>query len=232
MALLQECPPRFCAPLARACGAEAHRALTSRNSLGALRALAARAQPRPDRLRRGRLEPDPGPLFRCALCAQRNHATDGAAGGSPSGASWRSTRAGPSGGRWPSPAPPSGLCVANLHATNDRPELADRGRAARRGGRDRLGGRGAAALRRRPQPAAGREPRGLRRAARALRPRRADRPATRSTTCWSAGWRRSSRRASWPPERRELREDGLRPAPLRPRPGRGRFADPDPKVVR
>ncbi|HEX8958193.1 MAG TPA: hypothetical protein VF770_00045, partial [Solirubrobacterales bacterium] len=27
VALLQECPPRFAAPLARACGAEAHRAL-------------------------------------------------------------------------------------------------------------------------------------------------------------------------------------------------------------
>ncbi|MGC1851462.1 MAG: hypothetical protein WA687_03355, partial [Solirubrobacterales bacterium] len=32
VALLQECPPRWCEPLARACGAEPHRALTSRNS--------------------------------------------------------------------------------------------------------------------------------------------------------------------------------------------------------
>lgn len=45
VALLQECPPRWRDPLARACGAEAHRALTSRNSLGALRALAARINP-------------------------------------------------------------------------------------------------------------------------------------------------------------------------------------------
>ncbi len=45
MALLQECPPRFAEPLANACGAEAHRALTSRNSFGALRALAARLNP-------------------------------------------------------------------------------------------------------------------------------------------------------------------------------------------
>jgi len=45
VALLQECPPRFAEPLARACGAEAHRALTSRNSFGALRALAARLNP-------------------------------------------------------------------------------------------------------------------------------------------------------------------------------------------
>jgi endonuclease/exonuclease/phosphatase family metal-dependent hydrolase len=45
VALLQECPPRFGEPLARACGAEAHRVLTSRNSFGALRALAARLNP-------------------------------------------------------------------------------------------------------------------------------------------------------------------------------------------
>jgi endonuclease/exonuclease/phosphatase family metal-dependent hydrolase len=45
VALLQECPPRFAEPLARACGAQGHRVLTSRNSLGALRALAARLNP-------------------------------------------------------------------------------------------------------------------------------------------------------------------------------------------
>ncbi len=45
VALLQECPPRWRDPLARACGAEAHRALTSRNSLAALRGLAARLNP-------------------------------------------------------------------------------------------------------------------------------------------------------------------------------------------
>jgi endonuclease/exonuclease/phosphatase family metal-dependent hydrolase len=45
VALLQECPPRYAAPLARACGAEAHRALTSRNSLSPLRQLAARLNP-------------------------------------------------------------------------------------------------------------------------------------------------------------------------------------------
>ena len=45
VALLQECPPRFAEPLARACGAEAHRALTSRNALGPLRALLARQNP-------------------------------------------------------------------------------------------------------------------------------------------------------------------------------------------
>lgn len=45
VALLQECPPRWSAPLARACAAQPHRALTSRNSLATLRALAARINP-------------------------------------------------------------------------------------------------------------------------------------------------------------------------------------------
>jgi endonuclease/exonuclease/phosphatase family metal-dependent hydrolase len=45
VALLQECPPRWWRPLAAACDAEAHGALTSRNSFGALRALAARLNP-------------------------------------------------------------------------------------------------------------------------------------------------------------------------------------------
>jgi endonuclease/exonuclease/phosphatase family metal-dependent hydrolase len=44
-ALLQECPPRFARHLADACAAEAHRVLTSRNSLGRLRAAAARVNP-------------------------------------------------------------------------------------------------------------------------------------------------------------------------------------------
>lgn len=45
VALLQECPPRYAAPLARACDAEAHRALTSRNSFSPLRQVAARLNP-------------------------------------------------------------------------------------------------------------------------------------------------------------------------------------------
>jgi endonuclease/exonuclease/phosphatase family metal-dependent hydrolase len=45
VALLQECPPRFAAPLARACRAEAHRVLTSRNDLAPLRRLLARLNP-------------------------------------------------------------------------------------------------------------------------------------------------------------------------------------------
>lgn len=45
LALLQECPPRWCEPLAGACGAKPHRVLTSRNSLSAIRALGARLNP-------------------------------------------------------------------------------------------------------------------------------------------------------------------------------------------
>lgn len=45
LALLQECPPRWATPLARATGAEAHLVLTSRNSLGAIRAALAAANP-------------------------------------------------------------------------------------------------------------------------------------------------------------------------------------------
>jgi len=45
VALLQECPPRFCTVLAQACEADAQLTLTSRNSLGALRSLAARLNP-------------------------------------------------------------------------------------------------------------------------------------------------------------------------------------------
>jgi endonuclease/exonuclease/phosphatase family metal-dependent hydrolase len=44
-ALLQECPPRWARPLAQATGAAAHRVLTSRNSLAALRGAVARLNP-------------------------------------------------------------------------------------------------------------------------------------------------------------------------------------------
>ena len=45
VALLQEVPPRWAAPLAASCEAGGHRALTSRNSLAPLRRLAARLNP-------------------------------------------------------------------------------------------------------------------------------------------------------------------------------------------
>jgi endonuclease/exonuclease/phosphatase family metal-dependent hydrolase len=45
IALLQECPPRWVAPLARECGAEVHRTLTSRNWLLPLTSAIARRNP-------------------------------------------------------------------------------------------------------------------------------------------------------------------------------------------
>jgi endonuclease/exonuclease/phosphatase family metal-dependent hydrolase len=45
LALLQECPPRWVRSLARSCEAEAHMSLTSRNSLAILRSLVARLNP-------------------------------------------------------------------------------------------------------------------------------------------------------------------------------------------
>jgi len=124
VALLQECPPRFAAPLARACAAEPHRALTSRNSLGSLRALAARTNPDLMAAAEGGSNLT---LVRDSL--RRNPSTRQGQGARPSGAiverrqvtihsgrperrTMALTRTGP------------GLCVANLHATNDRPALA------------------------------------------------------------------------------------------------------------
>jgi endonuclease/exonuclease/phosphatase family metal-dependent hydrolase len=111
VALLQECPPRFAAPLARACGADAHRVLTSRNSLGALRAAAARLNPDLVASAEGgsnlTLVRVAGPLGGIAerreLVIHR---------GSPERRAMALTRTA------------SGLCIANLHATAHRPELA------------------------------------------------------------------------------------------------------------
>jgi endonuclease/exonuclease/phosphatase family metal-dependent hydrolase len=107
VALLQECPPRFAAPLARACGAEAHRVLTSRNSLGALRALAARANP--DLIASGEggsnltLVRDRAIVERRELTIHR---------GRPERRAMALSRTA------------AGLCVANLHATDGRPAAA------------------------------------------------------------------------------------------------------------
>jgi hypothetical protein len=111
VALLQECPPRWAIPLARACGAEAHRALTSRNTAGALRALLARQNP--DLIASGEggsnltLVRVPG---RLGGIAERREVTIHE--GAPERRSMALTRTG------------SGLCVGNLHATANHPELA------------------------------------------------------------------------------------------------------------
>jgi endonuclease/exonuclease/phosphatase family metal-dependent hydrolase len=120
VALLQEAPPRFAEPLARACGAEAHRALTSRNSLAPVRALLARQNP--DLMASGEggsnltLVRVPGKL---GGIAERRELEIHE--GPPERRAMAFTRTA------------SGVCIANLHATNDRPRLAgeDVERAAR-----------------------------------------------------------------------------------------------------
>jgi endonuclease/exonuclease/phosphatase family metal-dependent hydrolase len=138
VALLQECPPRWWRPLAAACGAEAHGVLTSRNSLGWLRAFAAWLNPdlvasneggsnltlvrsgvtypsnrginrngRPGAIverrelaiHEGRPERRAAALTRVALANGDAEDTDRATGAAQ-------------------------ICVANLHATAGRPELA------------------------------------------------------------------------------------------------------------
>jgi endonuclease/exonuclease/phosphatase family metal-dependent hydrolase len=111
VALLQEAPPRFAEPLARACGAEAHRALTSRNSLAPIRALLARQNP--DLMASGEggsnltLVRVPGKLG--GIAERRELAIHE---GPPERRAMAFTRTA------------CGVCIANLHATNDRPRLA------------------------------------------------------------------------------------------------------------
>lgn len=128
IALLQECPPRFAAPLAEACGAEAHRVLTSRNSLSPLRTFIARHNP--DLIASGEGGSNLTLVrksFRCALYGQGPQKAHRKAWvverreleihtGQPERRAMAFTRIALGEG--------SELCVANLHATNDRPELA------------------------------------------------------------------------------------------------------------
>jgi endonuclease/exonuclease/phosphatase family metal-dependent hydrolase len=127
VALLQECPPRFVAALADACGADAHCVLTSRNSLPSLRSFAARINP--DLIasaeggsnltlvrRRFRCALSPyggGKAQRKASIVERRELTihDGA----PERRAMALTRVA---------IDDEQLCVANLHATNDHPALA------------------------------------------------------------------------------------------------------------
>src|SRR3954447_8005934 len=111
VALLQECPPRFAEPLARACGAEWQRALTSRNELGPLRALLARQNP--DLMASGEggsnltLVRVPGRLG--GIAERRELAIHE---GAPERRALALTRTA------------SGVCIANLHATNDMGAMA------------------------------------------------------------------------------------------------------------
>jgi endonuclease/exonuclease/phosphatase family metal-dependent hydrolase len=111
VAMLQECPPRFAAPLARAAGAEYHRVFTSRNELGFWRAFLAKQNP--DLIASGEggsnttLVRVPGKLGGIAERRELEiHAGD------PERRAMAFTRTA------------SGVCVANLHATNDNRPLA------------------------------------------------------------------------------------------------------------
>jgi endonuclease/exonuclease/phosphatase family metal-dependent hydrolase len=111
VAMLQECPPRFAGPLARASGAEYHRVFTSRNELGFWRAFLARQNPDLMASNEGgsntTLVRVPGKLGGIAEMRELEiHA------GEPERRAMAFTRTA------------AGVCIANLHATNDLPKLA------------------------------------------------------------------------------------------------------------
>ncbi len=108
VALLQEAPPRFMWPLAEACDADAHRVLTSRNRLGRLRAAAARLNP--DLIASGEGGSNLTLVRPLGAIVERRELAIHE--GRPERRAMALTRTS------------SGLCVANLHATNDNPELA------------------------------------------------------------------------------------------------------------
>ena len=115
VALLQESPPRWAAPLAESLGVEGHCVLTSRNWIPRIQWPLATVNPdliaSSDggsnlTLIRGALQPpgaDPGIVERRELVIHE---------GKPERRMMAFSRTA------------SGLCVANLHATNDRPDLA------------------------------------------------------------------------------------------------------------
>jgi len=128
VALLQECPPRWWDRLAATCEAEAHGVLTSRYSFGALRALVARLNP--DLIASGEGGSNLTLVrnsFRCAFHTQevqKAHRNGEIVErrevaiheGRPERRAMAFTRIG-LGDSLP-------LCVANLHATNDWPAAA------------------------------------------------------------------------------------------------------------
>lgn len=128
VALLQECPPRFAEPLAEACGAEAHRVLTSRNSLSAVRTWIARHNP--DLIASG----EGGSNLILVRGAFRRALTGGSLETTSRGGGiverreleihrGRPERRAMAFARIETSADAQ-LCVANLHATNDRPDQA------------------------------------------------------------------------------------------------------------
>jgi endonuclease/exonuclease/phosphatase family metal-dependent hydrolase len=218
VALLQECPPRFAEPLPRACAAEWQRALTSRNALGPLRGLLARQNP--DLMASGEggsnltLVRVPG---RLGGIAERRELT--IHDGPPERRALALTRTA------------SGVCVANLHATNDMAAMAteDVLRAARAAtefaGTAPLVFGGDLNLRPAEQPAAFerlREDFGL---AAPTAPRAIDHLLTRGLEVLDPP-------TAWPPERRELPLDGRALRLSDHAPVQARFAAAEPPMLR
>jgi endonuclease/exonuclease/phosphatase family metal-dependent hydrolase len=218
VALLQESPPRFAEPLARACSAEAHRVLTSRNSLGPLRGLLARQNP--DLMASGEggsnltLVRVPGRLG--GIAERRELAIHD---GAPERRAMALTRTA------------SGLCIANLHATNDRPDMAveDVLSAARAAGEFAAGAPlifgGDLNLRPAENPAVFerlREDFGL---AAPTAPRAIDHLLVRDLEVLEAP-------SPWPPERRELPLDGRALRLSDHAPVQARFALAEPPALR
>ena len=111
VALLQETPPRFATALAEAAAAEGHRVLTSRNDLGSVRAAAARLNP--DLVASGEGGSNLTLVRRAGALGEIVERRELAIHeGRPERRAMALTRAS------------SGVCIANLHATNDIPELA------------------------------------------------------------------------------------------------------------
>lgn len=192
VALLQECPPRFAPELAATCKAEAHRVLTSRNTLGALRSALARHNP--DLIASGEGGTNLT-LVRSATIVERRELAIHT--GRPERRAMAFTRLA------------NGFCVANLHATNDRPDLAtaDVLRAAEAAvdwaaDAPLLFG-GDLNLRPAENPAAFEALQGRFGLAGATAPRAIDHLLTR-------GMEVASTPTAWPAERRELAWDGLR----------------------
>ena len=216
VALLQECPPRWWQPLAAACDAEPHGVLTSRNSLGAVRAYFAAQNP--DLLAAGEGGSNLTLVrnsFRCDFHTpevQKSHRNRKAGlerrelaihEGRPERRAMAFTRlAGDAalGG--------ASLCVANLHATNDRPPMASADvlraaeAAAEWAGESPLVFGGDLNLRPTETPAVFEELRGRFGLAAPTAPDAIDHILARGLEPIEAAH-------AWPPERRELREDGL-----------------------
>jgi endonuclease/exonuclease/phosphatase family metal-dependent hydrolase len=104
--LLQECPPRWAHRLARDCDAASHRVLTSRNSLGPLRALGAILNPDLIASNEGGSNLT---LVRRDSIAERRELV--LREGKPERRTMAFTRLG------------SGLCIGNLHTSNAKPPL-------------------------------------------------------------------------------------------------------------